>query len=61
MSKNRLALTTVKYVKSHSGQWVDIGDIGCVYTAAAVLLNVPESGLFADFIKQLKNYTCFHW
>ena len=33
---------------------------GRVFTTAVVSLNIPESGLFADFVKQLKNDTCFH-
>ena len=28
-------------------------------TAMIVLLNTPESGLFADFVKRLKNDTVF--
>ena len=33
--------------------------IGRVFMTAVVSLNIPESGLFADFVKQLKNDTCF--
>lgn len=32
---------------------------GRVFMAAVVSLNVPESGLFADFVERLKNDTCF--
>ena len=32
----------------------------CWFTEAIISLNVPESGLFADFVKQLANYMCFH-
>ena len=35
-------------------------DIGRVFTTAFVSLNIPESGLFADFVKSLKNDTFFH-
>ena len=35
-------------------------DMGNVFTRAIVWLNIPESGLFADFVKRLKNDTCFH-
>ena len=34
---------------------------GLVFTTAIVSLNIPEIGLFADFVKRLKNDTCFHW
>ena len=34
--------------------------IGCVFTTAVFSLNIPESGLFADFVKRLKNGTGFH-
>lgn len=32
---------------------------GRVFMTAVVSLNVPESGLFADFVERLKNDTCF--
>ena len=31
-----------------------------VFTAVFVSLNIPRSGLFADFVRRLKNDTCFH-
>ena len=33
---------------------------GSVFTTAVALLNIPENGLFADFVQRLKNDTCFH-
>ena len=30
------------------------------FTTAVVSLNIPESDLFADFVKRLENDTCFH-
>ena len=33
---------------------------GCVFTLAVVSLNIPENGLFTDFVERLKNDTCFH-
>ena len=33
---------------------------GRVFTIAVVLLNIPENGLFSDFVQRLKNDTCFH-
>lgn len=32
---------------------------GRVFMTAVVSLNVPESGLFADFVERLENDTCF--
>ena len=33
---------------------------GRVFTIAVVSLNIPENGLFTDFVQRLKNDTCFH-
>ena len=35
-------------------------DGGLVFTTAVVSLDIPGSGLFADFVKRLKNDTCSH-
>lgn len=37
--------------------------IGCDFRTAVVWPNIPESGLFSDFVKRLNgnlNGTCFH-
>ena len=34
--------------------------IGSVSKTATVLLSIPESGLFVDFVKRLKHDSCFH-
>ena len=33
---------------------------GRVFTIAVVSLNIPENGLFTDFVQRLQNGTCFH-
>ena len=35
-------------------------EVGHVFTTAFISLDIPENGLFADFVKRLKNDTCFH-
>ena len=37
-----------------------VKDFGRVFTIAVVSLNIPENGLFTDFVQRLKNDTCFH-
>ena len=37
-----------------------LADRGRVFTTAVVRLDIPESSLFAHFVKQLRNDTCFH-
>ena len=34
--------------------------VGRISTTAVASLNIPESGLFADFVKRFKYFTCFH-
>ena len=33
---------------------------GRIFTIAVVSLNIPENGLFTDFVQRLKNDACFH-
>ena len=46
--------------ESNSNEELHFYGIGLVCTTAVVSLNIPESVLFADFVKRLKNDTCFH-
>ena len=40
--------------KAYHSNWL------CSRQPYVVSLNITESALFADFVKQLKNATCFH-
>ena len=42
--------------------WILTVHMGRVFTTPILIvsLNIPVSGLFADFVKRLKNDRCFH-
>ena len=39
---------------------IALSAIGCVFTTTAASLHIPEGVLIGDFVKRLKNDTCFH-
>ena len=57
---NLLFRCFLKLTKSAITNPFDI-DIGCVFTTTIVsLINITGGVLFTDFVKQLKNDSCFH-
>ena len=54
-SKNRFVYTSNFEVKIKNERFV-----GRVFATAVVSLNIPECGVFADFVTRPKNNMCFH-
>ena len=54
-----LGTTLKRYDKFFMGL-KGIKRLECVFTTAVVSLIIPAGGLFEDFVKRLKNVTCFH-